>query len=193
MGRFAWPILMILLLAGFPSLVKAADPHGSAAALNQDGLREIKRRNLAPALGVEQRTVDRLVEVGSRYQPTRQRLRQEMMAEWRRLQQALKQSPPQEAQIKALLDNIHQKRMALLELNQRQLDEEMALLTPVQQARYLDFLMKLRKQLVREARRLKTGPGGNGGAAGAAGAVGTKHPSFWSESSPPETPVSNTK
>jgi hypothetical protein len=189
MGRFTWPILMIVLLASFPSLVKAADPHGSPAALNQDGLREIKRRYLGPALGVDQRTVDRLVEVGSRYQPTRQRLRQEMMTEWRRLQQALKQSPPQEAVIKGLLDNIHQKRMALLELNQRQLDEEMALLTPVQQARYLDFLMKLRKQLVREARRLKGGPGGNGGAAGA---VGAKHPSFWSESSPPETPVSNT-
>jgi hypothetical protein len=182
MGRLAWPILLILLLTGIPSLVKAADPAGSPAVLNQDGLREIKRRNLGPALGVEQRTVDRLVEVGSRYQPTRQRLRQEMMAEWRHLQQALKQSPPPEAQIKALLDSIHQRRMALLDSNQRQLDEEMALLTPVQQVKYLDFLMRLRKQLVREARRLKGGGGGSGG---------SKQPSLWRETTPKEVPVSN--
>ena len=47
----------------------------------------------------------------------------------------------------------------MLNLQQRKDDEETALLTPMQQARYLIYLMSL----IKEARSIKSGAGGPGG------------------------------
>jgi hypothetical protein len=50
--------------------------------------------------------------------------------------------------------------MDMLNLQQRQQDEEMAVLSPVQQARYLLYLMGLRRQMAKEARNLRPDQGG---------------------------------
>ena len=50
------------------------------------------------------------------------------------------------------------KRLEMLNLQQRKDDEETALLTPMQQARYLMYLMSL----IKEARNVKGGAGGTG-------------------------------
>ena len=47
------------------------------------------------------------------------------------------------------------KRQEKLDLEQEQLEEEMTILTPVQQGRYLLFLMGLRRQMVKEAYNLR--------------------------------------
>ncbi len=47
------------------------------------------------------------------------------------------------------------KRLEMLNLQQRKDDEESALLTPMQQARYLMYLMSL----IKEARSIKSGAG----------------------------------
>ena len=48
------------------------------------------------------------------------------------------------------------------ELKQRKAEEEMALLTPIQQARYILYL----QSMMREARSIRQGPAGPGGPGG---------------------------
>ena len=125
----------------------------------QDRLQEVKRNQLGPAVGVNQQTVNKLLEIDQRYKPLRQQLILGMKTDMRRLQQLMTQPSPPEAEIKAILGDMKRKRLEMLNLQQRKDEEETALLTPVQQARYIIYLMSL----IREARSIKGGPGGPGG------------------------------
>lgn len=149
----------------------------------QDRLTDIKRQQLGPALGVDQRTVDRLLAIDQRYKPVRHRLIMEMKADMQRLQQLMSQPAPTDRDIQAVLTHMKAKRLEMLNLQQRKDEEETALLSPVQQARYIMYLMSL----VRQARSIKSGPGGPGGP-GSMGGPGTMGaPAF---RPPQEIPVS---
>jgi hypothetical protein len=116
-------------------------------------LQEIKRRQLGPALGVDQQTVDRLLAIDQRYGPQRQQLINQMKGDWHHLQQLMGQTAPPEREVKTVLDNMRRKRLEMLNLQRQQGDEEMALLTPIQQARYLMYL----RTMIREARSVRGG------------------------------------
>lgn len=125
----------------------------------QDRLMEVKRTQLGPALGVDQQTVAKLLAIDDRYKPIRHQLITGMKTDFQRLQQLMSQPSPSEQEIKAVLSDMKRKRLEMLNLQQRKDEEETALLTPVQQARYIIYLLGL----VREARSIKGGPGGGPG------------------------------
>jgi hypothetical protein len=125
----------------------------------QDRFLEVKRNQLGPALGVNQPTVDRLLAIDARYKPLRHQLVTGMKSDMQRLQQLMSQPAPPEPEIRSLLAEMKRKRLEMLNLQQRKDDEETALLTPVQQARYIMYLMSL----IKEARNVKSGTGGPGG------------------------------
>jgi len=100
----------------------------------------------------------------------KEQARREAIAAFQQLQQVMRNPSPPEDQVRAILATMRQKQQQSLDLQQRQLEEEMAILTPVQQARYLMFLMGLRRQMVKEVRSL--GPSRNGPVG--TGTVGTK-------------------
>jgi len=126
----------------------------------QDRLLQVKRSQLGPALGVNQQTVDQLLAIESRYKPMRRQLIMGIRSDVQRLQQLMSQGgPPAEREIVAVLGDLKRKRLEIHNLQQRQDGEETAILTPMQQARYLMYHMSL----IKEARSIKGGPGGPGG------------------------------
>jgi Spy/CpxP family protein refolding chaperone len=131
-----------------------AQPAGHFGEGFQDRLMEIKRSQLGPALGVDQRTVDQLLQIDQRYKPQKHQLIMDMKNDLRRLEQVMNQPHPPEQEVKAILSTMKRKRQEMLNLQQRKDEEEMALLTPVQQGRYLLYLMSL----VKQARNVKSGP-----------------------------------
>ena len=157
----------------------------------QDRFLEVKRNQLGPALGVNQPTVDQLLAIDARYKPLRHQLVTGMKSDMQRLQQLMSQPTPPEAEIKPLLAEMKRKRLEMLNLQQRKDDEETALLTPMQQARYLMYLMSL----IKEARNVKSGagePGGQGrpGVVGGPGGMGTPGGMAVPTLRPSEIPVS---
>lgn len=153
-------LFLVLTLGGSSWAWSQPGPgHGFGEGGFQDRFLEVKRKQLGPALGVNQPTVDKLLAIDQRYKPLRHQLIMGMKTDMQRLQQLMSQGTPPDQEIKAVLSGMKQRRMEMLNLQQRKDDEEMALLTPVQQARYLLYLMSL----IREARSIKGGPGGPGG------------------------------
>jgi hypothetical protein len=140
----------------------------------QARFQDIKRQQLGPALGVNQPIVDRLLEIDRRYQPLRQQMIRAAKTDFQRLEAALNQPNPSNREIKSILDSVKGKEREITALKQRQDDEEMAILSPVQYARYIMY----QKNLMREARSIKGGPG--------RGAPMAPHP-------PTELPVSRTR
>ena len=158
-----------LTLAG-ASLAWGQTRHGFGGGDFQDRFLEVKRTQLGPALGVNQQTVDKLLAIDARYKPLRHQLVTGMKSDMHRLQQLMGQPSPPEREIKSLLADMKRKRLEMLNLQQRKDDEETALLTPMQQARYLMYLMSL----IKEARSIKSGTGGHSrpGVVGGAGGLG---------------------
>jgi hypothetical protein len=157
----------------------------------QDRLLEVKRNQLGPALGVNQPTVEKLLAVEARYKPLRHQLTTGMMNDWRRLEQTMNQASPSEQEIKTILSNLRNRKDEMHNLQQRQGDEEIAILTPVQQARYLIYL----RSLIKEARSIKSGAGGSGGQSrpggvGGPGGMGTPGGMAVPTLRPSEIPVS---
>jgi Spy/CpxP family protein refolding chaperone len=121
----------------------------------QDRFLQVKRTQLGPALGVNQQTVDKLLAIDARYRPLRHQLVVGMRNDMHRLQQLMRQPNPPEQDVRATLADMKRKRLEMLNLQQRKDDEESAILTPMQQARYIMYLMAL----IKEARSVKRGAG----------------------------------
>jgi Spy/CpxP family protein refolding chaperone len=152
-------LCLVLTLSGSSWAWAQPGPgHGFGRGRFHDRFLEVKRKQLGPALGVNQQTVDKLLAIDQKYKPLRHQLIMGMKTDMRRLQQLMSQGSPPEQEVKAILNGMKRRRMEMLNLQQQKDDEEMALLTPVQQARYILYLMSL----IREARRIKGGPGGPG-------------------------------
>jgi Spy/CpxP family protein refolding chaperone len=158
MRRYILFVIIGLTLAGGAAGALAFEQPGAGLGGFQEQILEIKRGQMGPALGIDQRTVDQLLQIDQRYKPLRAQMRKDMQTEFRNLQQIMQQTNPSDQTVKANLDNLHRKRLEMLNLQQKQHEEEMAILTPVQQARYLMFLMGLRQQLSKEARTLRGAP-----------------------------------
>ena len=161
MRWFALSLILGLLLTGVAPMAWGFEHPESLNRFQED----VKRTRLGPVLGVDQRKVDQLLLIDQKYKPLKEQARRDAVAAFQQLQQVMRNPSPPEDQVKGILATMMRKKQESLDLQQRQLDEEMAILTPVQQARYLMFLMGLRRQMVKEARSL--GPPRNGG-------VGTK-------------------
>ena len=121
----------------------------------QDRFLQAKRSQLGPALGVNQQTVDKLLAIDARYKQLRSQMIMAMMNDWRLLEQAMAKPSTSEQEIKTILSSLRQRKEEMQNLQQRQGDEEIAILTPVQQARYLIY----QRSLLKEARTIKSGGG----------------------------------
>jgi hypothetical protein len=155
-----------LILAGMASatwaLAQPAEgfrPGGVGGGGFQERFQQVKRTQMGPALGVNQQTVDQLLDIERRYQPGRRQLIQSMKMDYQRLQQAMSQPAPSEQQVQAILIDMKRKKQEMQDLQTRQGEEEDALLSPVQQARYLMY----NQSLMREARTIKRGGPEEGG------------------------------
>ncbi len=161
---------LCLMLAGMASATWAlAQPAGvfqgpgGGGGGFQERFQQVKRNQMGSALGVSQQTVDQLLQIEQRYQPSRRQLIQSMRMDYQRLQQLMSQPAPPEREVGAILGDMKRKKQEMQDLQTRQGEEEDALLNPVQQARYLMY----NQSLMREARSVQRGaPGGPPGGGG---------------------------
>lgn len=157
MFRFYLLVIVGLLLAALTGAAWSFEPPDSMGRFQED----VKRTRLGPAIGVDQGKVEQLLRIDQKYKPLKDKARREAMAAYTQLQQVMRSPNPTDDQVRVILETMRRKQQESLDLQQRQLEEEIAILTPLQQARYLMFLMGLRRQMVKEVRSL--GPPANGG------------------------------
>jgi Spy/CpxP family protein refolding chaperone len=180
MPRKSLLYLLGLILAGMACAPWAWAQGGPPPGRFMNKIQEIKRTQLGPALGVDQATVDKLLQIDQRYQPQRQRLIQASKSEFMRLRQIMDQPNPSEQEVRTILTNIKGRQREIEQMKLRQDEEEMAVLSPVQYARYVLYL----QAMMREARSVKAGPGPGPGAPSGPGRAAPLTPS-----SPREIPV----
>jgi myosin heavy subunit len=156
MLRFVLLMAVLVLLVGFPRLGKAIDASDPMDQY-QD---EFKRKNLGSALGIDQAKVERLLQIDHKYKSLKRQAIHDAKAALQQLHQVMRQPQPPEREVSAILDRMMKLRQDKLALEQRQLQEEKSILTPVQQAQYILLLMNMRQQVAQEAQKVRNAPRG---------------------------------
>ena len=146
--------VLMLACLGAASLAMAQPGGPGNGGRFQDRFLEVKRSQMGSALSVDQRTVDRLLQIEQRYKPLRQQLIGESKTEFQRLRQVMAQPDPPEQEVKNILASMEKKQREMENLKQRQNEEEKSVLSSVQYARYILYL----QGLMREARGVRGGP-----------------------------------
>jgi Spy/CpxP family protein refolding chaperone len=152
-------IVALLVLLSTPFSAAAFETHGPSDPLDQYQL-DFKRKHLSSSLGIDQAKVERLLQIDQKYKPLKRETIQDAKAALQQLQQLMRQPHPSEPEVAAILDRMMKLRQEKLSLEQKQLNEEKNILTPVQQARYILLLMNMRQQIAREARKMRSTPQG---------------------------------
>jgi hypothetical protein len=166
--------MLVLLVTGAVRPVLAFDAGDAAEPMDQYQM-EYKRQNLGTALGIDQNTVERLLQIDQKYRTQKRQAFSNARAAFQKLQRVMNQPQPPENEVTAILNKLMKLRQEKLTLEQNQLKEEKSILTPVQQAKYILMLMSMRHQVAREAQRVRSAP---------------QVPLPAKPASPPEVPVS---
>jgi Spy/CpxP family protein refolding chaperone len=151
-------LLALLLLLSTPFSAAAFDNNPSDP-LDQYQM-DFKRKHLGNSLGIDQAKVERLLQIDQKYRPLKRDTIQDAKAALQQLQQLMQQPHPPQQEVSVILDRMMKLRQEKLSLEQKQLNEEKNILTPVQQARYILLLMNMRQQIAREARKMRSTPQG---------------------------------
>jgi Spy/CpxP family protein refolding chaperone len=150
---------MLLILIGTVRSGSAFDTGEPGEPMDQYQT-DFKRQNLGAALGIDQNTVERLLQIDEKYRAQKRQAIQNAKGAFQQLRKVMSQPQPSEQEVAAILDNMMKLRQEKLMLEQNQLQEEKSILTPVQQAKYILMLMNMRQQIAKEAQRVRSAPQG---------------------------------
>ncbi|MEJ2091292.1 MAG: hypothetical protein P8X65_03770 [Syntrophobacterales bacterium] len=159
MLRYVIFAAVLLVYCAAPWSAAALDPGHSSDPIDQYQL-DYKRKNLGAALGINQAKVERLLQIDRKYLSQKRQTIHDAKSALLQLKQLMQQPQPSEPEVAAILDRMMKLRQQKLSLEQRQLQEEKHILTPVQQARYILLLMNMRQQVAREAQKMRSAPQG---------------------------------
>ena len=150
---------MLLILIGTVRSGSAFDAGEPGEPMDQYQT-DFKRQNLGAALGIDQNTVERLLQIDEKYRAQKRQAIQNAKGAFQQLRKVMSQPQPSEQEVAAILDNMMKLRQEKLMLEQNQLQEEKSILTPVQQAKNILMLMNMRQQIAKEAQRVRSAPQG---------------------------------
>ena len=156
MLRQVFFVVILVLVMGTVRLGSAFDAGEPSDPMDQYQV-DFKRQNLGGALGIDQNSVERLLQIDQKYRAQKRQAIQNARGAFQQLQRVMSQPHPPEQEVAAILDNMMKLRKEKLNLEQNQLQEEKSILTPVQQAKYILLLMNMRQQVAKEAQRVRSG------------------------------------
>ena len=93
--------------------------------------------------------------VEEKYAKERQELIERLKKSQAELQTAVAATPPDDAKLKGLVTAIRAEQDKVVKSFKSQLDEELALMTPIQQGQYLSTLHKWREEMMQEHMKMK--------------------------------------
>lgn len=150
-----WIFLLFVVLwsswAWAESWKESKDPRSKA----WERIHMIKMWKLTETLKLDREGAARFFAVDNKYEEGKRRLRQDLHEDIQRLRNLMRDMNPPERELRELLSRIKNRKKDLDDLVQKQTDEELNLLKPEQQARYVLFQIDFQREmqdLIREIR-----------------------------------------
>jgi hypothetical protein len=152
-----WIILLSLTLCGSwawaESWKEGKDPRSKA----WERIHMIRIWKLTEALKLDREGAARFFAVDNRYEEGKRRLYRDLHENIHKLRNLMQDTNPPEGELRELLSRIRNRKKDLDDLVQKQTDEEMSLLKPDQQARYVLFQIDFQREMQDLIREIKEG------------------------------------
>lgn len=150
--RWIKPVPGLLLSLGilgllWPLAVVGADRDGLDRERSWERIAMIRAMKMTEALKLDRETAAKMAVIDAGYKDKKKKLGRDFHEDLRLLRQAAREPGTPEKDLRVLLQRLKQNKKDMDELAQKQLDEEMALLTTEQQARYVLFTIDFRREM----------------------------------------------
>lgn len=149
-AHFFTPVITLILAGLF--LVPAS---GQAKEDSWSEMHKMRRATLVKELKLSPEKAKDFNAVEEKYAKDRQELIGMLQKFHSELQNALAAATPDEAKIKNQVTAIRAEQDKIVKSFKSQLDEELALMTPIQQGQYLSTLHKWREEMMQEHMKMK--------------------------------------
>jgi Spy/CpxP family protein refolding chaperone len=149
-AHFFTPVITLILAGLF--LVPAL---GQAKEDSWSEMHKMRRATLVKELKLSPEKAKDFNAVEEKYAKDRQELIGMLQKSHSELQNALATATPDEAKIKNQVIAIRAEQDKIVKSFKSQLDEELALMTPIQQGQYLSTLHKWREEMMQEHMKMK--------------------------------------
>ncbi len=157
-------ILFLSLILGSSSVWgqlgrEGKNPHEKT----QERIHMIKMLKLTEALKLDREGAARFFALDNQYEENKRRLHRDFHEDIQRLRNLMRDMNPPERELRDLMFRLQNRKKELDDLSRKQMEEEMNLLRPEQQARYILFQIDFRREIenlireVREERPIRPG------------------------------------
>ncbi|OGP49078.1 MAG: hypothetical protein A2Y79_01675 [Deltaproteobacteria bacterium RBG_13_43_22] len=142
-----WIFLLSLLLGSAPAW---ADPWKEAKdprERSRERIQMMKIWKMTEVLKLDREGAARFIAVNNYYEETRRKVRHDFNEDIQRVRNILRDMNPPERELKDLVIRLKNRKKEINDLENKQLEEEMNLLKPEQQARYFLFQIDFRREM----------------------------------------------
>ena len=150
-----WIFLLSLSLGSFPAWAdpwkEMKDPHEKS----RERIQMMKVWKMTETLKLDRESAARFIAVNNYYEEARRKVHHDFREDIQRVRNILRDMNPPERELKDLVIRLKNRKKEINDLENKQLDEEMNLLKPEQQARYFLFQIDFRREMedmIREIR-----------------------------------------
>lgn len=127
------------------------NPHEKA----RERIQMIKMYKLTEALKLDREEAARLFAITNQYEESKRKLRLELQDDILRLRNLMREMHPSDRELRDLISRIKVKNRDLRDIKQKQDEEEIAVLKPEQQARYLLFQIDFHRDMENMIREIR--------------------------------------
>ena len=154
--------VLILVAVGMVPTVWADSGQGGGKGPQEktwERVHMVKMIRLTEALKMDRDQAGRFFAVENQYEDAKRKTRREIHEDIHRLRFLVKESNPSERELRDTVNRIKTRKKDLDDLTNKQTEEELSLLRPDQQARYILFTIDFRREmenLIREVREVRS-------------------------------------
>ena len=136
------------------------DPHEKS----RERIQMVRMLKLTEALNLDRGAAGRFFAVSAHYEETKRRIRRDLQDDIQRLRHLTRDLSAPEKELRETVLRIKNRKKDLSDLNNKQIEEELGLLRPDQQARYILFAIDFHREMegilreVREVGPVEKGP-----------------------------------
>lgn len=142
-----WIFLLSLILGNFPAWAdpwrEMKDPHEKS----WERIQMMKVWKLTETLKLDRESASRFIAVNNYYEDARRKIHRDFREDIQKVRNILRDSSPSERELRDLVIRLKSRKKEINDLENKQLDEEMNLLRPEQQARYFLFQIDFRREM----------------------------------------------
>ena len=142
-----WIFLLSLILGGSPGWAEPWKEVKDPREKSRERIQIMKIWKMTETLKLDREGAARFITVNNYYEETRRKVHRDFQEDIQRVRNVLRDMNPPERELRELVIRLKNRKKEINDLENKQLEEEMNLLRPEQQARYFLFQIDFRREM----------------------------------------------